>query len=342
MDAAQILLDAHVSWVLNQLDGDALDTQIDLQIDRFMGLAPRLRLKDVVKTKDVQTAARQYAIDLELGAVIPELVGDVARLVYRHKVHNDTKLEELIPDDQFEEILDKMLELEALHEALAKHLVANPVFASMISELLQHALRDYAKRGSDMSRKLPGADSAFKIGKKMMDRARPEFGQMLEENLRGFIQKQTEASLRMSESFLLNALESDQIREAILDIWHENKGRSVASIRGFANSLDIEEMFVVGYEYWRAFRQTRYFATLLDAGVQAVMDELGALTLEELLVEIGIDDSMLRRDGKRFVPVVVKALKRKKLLEPVVRANLEGFYTSEHFSQAMAQVLPKD
>lgn len=342
MDAAQILLDAHVNWVLSQLEGKALEAQIDMQIDRFMGLAPRLRLKDVVKTKDVQVAAKQYAIDLELGAVIPELVGDVARLVYRHRVHNDTKLEELIPDDQFEEILDKVLELEALHEALAKHLVANPVFASMISELLQHALRDYAKRGSEMSRKLPGADSAFKIGKKMMDRARPELGQMLEENLRGFIQKQTEASLRMSESFLLNALESDQIREAILDIWHENKKRSVASIRGFANSLDIEEMFVVGYEYWREFRQTRYFATLLDAGVQAVMDELGALTLAELLDEIGIDDGMLRRDAKRFVPVVVKALKRKKLLEPVVRENLEGFYASADFTQAIEQLSKDD
>jgi len=68
--------------------------------------------------------------------------------------------------------------------------------------------------------------------------------------------------------------------------------------------------------------------TLIDAGVDGFFDRYGAVSLGELLEEIGITRDMLVADAMRFAPKAIEGLQRKGLLEGMIRRNLEGFYRS--------------
>ncbi len=338
---AETLLTTHVNWMHQRLlSEDELPVEITNLLDRFLDLSTRIKLKDLVKVRDIRHVATKYACDVQIGGIIPQLVGEVARDVYEHKIHAETTLQDLLSDRRFEEILDKLLELETLRETLARQSVSNPIFASMAAELLTTGIRDYVRKGSELSSRVPGAKSAFKLGKRMVERARPDLGEVLDENLRAFVQKQTDASLRASERFLVDALASDEFRDILTDMWHAHKHKRVSTIRGYAGSLDIEEIFVIGYEYWQEVRVHKVFATLIEAGIDAVYRQLGPRTLGDILSDIGITREMMLEDAMRFAPHAIKALEKKKLLEPLIRDSLSDYYHSAELSQVLEAHAP--
>jgi len=337
---AETLLNTHVQWMHERLLGDDLPHEITASLDRTLDALDRIKLKELVRVRDIRHVAKKYACDIQIGGIIPELVGEVARDIYEHKIHAETTLEDLLPDRRFEEILDKLLELKTLRETLARKSVSNPIFASMVAELLTTGIGEYLRRGGELSSRVPGARSAFKLGKRMVERARPDLGEVLEENLRAFVQKQTDASLRASERFLVDALASEEFREVLTDTWHAHKHERVSTIREYAGSLDIEEFFVIGYEHWQEVRVHKMFATLIVAGIDAVYRQLGPRTVGTILREIGITAEMMHEDALTFAPHVIKALEKKKLLEPLIRDALAEYYQSDALSTVLEQQLP--
>src|SRR5581483_148248 len=91
---------------------------------------------------------------------------------------------------------------------------------------------------------------------------------------------------------------------------------------------DLEDFFVIGYEYWHSLRKTEWYVTLIDAGVDGFFDRYGTISLGELLEEIGISRDMLVADAMRFAPQAIDGLARSGLLEGMIRRNLEAFYRS--------------
>jgi hypothetical protein len=104
------------------------------------------------------------------------------------------------------------------------------------------------------------------------------------------------------------------------------------------SSLDVEEFFVIGYETWRELRTTPFYAALIDGGIDSFFDKYGDTTLRGILDEMGITRDIAIRDAMRFAPPVLKMLKQKKMLEPMLRRNLEKFYRSA----AVARIIDSD
>lgn len=325
---ADQLLDAQVQWTRERLQGDGFGPELDEGIDAFLSGAAKLKLKAVVAPAEVKAVARRYAVELKPGGEIPALVGEIWRKLYVHKVHERTRLSDLLPDEMFEEFLDKLLELRTLRETLIHEAISNPIYAELISRLLFDGVRDYVA-GSEVTKKIPGASRALRLGKAVVRRARPQLGEQVEEQLRAFARRNTEQQLRNSEAFLNEMFEGEQLRELVLDLWHEHKDLTVSSLRDFAGSRDGEELFVIGYEYWLHFRQTEFFGSLLDAGVDAFYARHGNTPVPELLDAIGVTPGMLSDEARRFGPPALRALDKAGLLEPMIRRQLEPFYRSE-------------
>jgi len=145
---AEALLDAQVAWLMARLDGDALEAELSRLLDSVLNAADRLTVNDVVTVGAVKETAVHYAARMQVGGAIPALVGEVASAIYAHPIHEETRLEELLPYRQFEELLDKLLEMKPLREAAVHAAVSNPIVADLVTELLYNALQNYASRRS--------------------------------------------------------------------------------------------------------------------------------------------------------------------------------------------------
>ncbi|MGV2480830.1 UNVERIFIED_CONTAM: hypothetical protein IGO34_28980, partial [Salmonella enterica subsp. enterica serovar Weltevreden] len=88
---AEALLDAHVQFVIDELTSEVLEELIEQEVDAGLATAAKLTLNAVVTRDMIKAAALTYAADLELGGGLPELVGEIARAIYEHPVHEQTR-----------------------------------------------------------------------------------------------------------------------------------------------------------------------------------------------------------------------------------------------------------
>lgn len=323
---AAAILDAHVAFVCNQLNSTDLPNQLAAEVDAILANAPLLTLNDCVNADIIKETVHRYAVELELGAGVFDIIGDIARTIHSHEVHARTTLGDLMPDQHLEQLLDKVLEMQKVREYIIHELVANPVYSALVSDVLYHSLRAQLMQQTVGAQKL-GGGALLSWGKDLLRNLPAGFEESVEFNLRRYIQKSISSVLAESERFLLS-MDIAKLKDALLDIWDDLKTHNTNTHVQLLSSLDVEEMFVLVYEFWRDFRETEYFSALINAGIDAFFNRYGSTTLDVLLDEVGIKRDMLVADAVRFAPPVLKVLREKNLLEPTVRRQLQPFYES--------------
>jgi len=325
---ASLLLDAHIAYLIEQLSGKSLQALLEEEIDLLLTAAEKITLNEAVTPDMIKETARSYAVDLELSGAIPELVGDIARALYANPIHGFTTMDDLLPDHLFAEFLDKVLEMRETRERFLRETVANPVYSALASDILLEGLRGYAQHGRDLASHIPGARQAARLGQSLIASTFPLLEESLEDNLHKYVRRIMENILTRSEHFLLTHFDEERLRNIALEVWDEVKGKRVSDVKRSVSSLDLEEFFVIGYEGWRELRNTPFYGAMIDTGVDCFFEKYGESNLRELVDEMGITQDIMIGEAMRYVPHVVRMLKRKKLLEPLLRRNLENFYRS--------------
>lgn len=326
---AQALLDAQVSYILSRLTAEDLSISIEQEIDLILANAPLLTLNDCVNAQMIKQTVHRYAIELDLGAGVFDIMGDIARRLHGHHIHQQTTLNDILADKHFEQILDKILELESIRDYILKELVINPVYAALASDVVYYGLRDYLL--SQMvggKKRVQKVSAMFTKAKDLVNRLPQGLEEAIEDSLRAYINQSIRHIIAESQSFLSH-IDQNKLRDSILDIWDNIKQQPVSSYQQLLTSLDVEELCVLGYEFWRDFRNSTYFKVLLESGIEAFFQRYGDVTLDVLLEEVGIKRDMLLADAMRFAPPILNMLNEKVLLEPFIRRHLQDFYASE-------------
>ncbi len=321
---ARKLLEAHVAYMMNELATEQLGSRFAAGIEKFQEQVTDITLGEAVTPEQIKQTVYRYAIDMQLGGALPELVGDIARRIYRHRALDKTTLQGLVPDTHAQEFLEKTLELEKIYQALIIESVSNPIYSEVISDLLYAGIRDFVA-----GLKFPGSRSAARVGRALSRRARPELGEELEEALRQFIARGARTRLQASQQQFLAAVESEQFREILLDLWDDNKERVVADFRRYLSKRDVEEFFVIGYEYFQHLRKTRFFREMIDVGIDTFFAKYNDTNLRDLLDEVGVTQEMMLAEAMQFAPPILEMLRERGLLEELLRENLADFYASD-------------
>lgn len=325
---AERLLDAHVQFMIDQLDGDTLRRNIEEELDHALEAAEKITLDESVTRQQIKDTVRTYAVELDLHGGIPELIGDLARTLYGHEIHDRTSLNDLVTDKQFAEIVDQLLAMKDLREKVIKRSIGNPLFAALASDVLYNGIRGYIN-DNPLTKNSKVAAGALSIGKSLLSKASPGLEQAVEDGVKKYIKGNIKATQKQTEQFVRARIEDDSVRDRAIELWDEAKEKKVAVFRDYISERDVEEGFVTGYEYWRKLRRTEYYWTVIEVCIDGFFDKYGDTSLRELLDEVGIHRETMIEEAMRYAPPVIRMLKKKKLLEPRIRRQLEKFYLSD-------------
>ncbi len=325
---AERLLDAHVKFMIDQLDGDTLRRNIEEELDHALEAAEKITLDESVTRQQIKDTVRTYAVELDLHGGIPELIGDLARSLYGHEIHDRTSLNDLVTDKQFAEIIDQLLAMKDLREKVIKRSIGNPLFAALASDVLYNGIRGYIN-DNPLTKNSKVAAGALSIGKSLLSKASPGLEQAVEDGVKKYIKGNIKATQKQTEQFVRARIEDDSVRDRAIELWDEAKEKKVAVFRDYISERDVEEGFVTGYEYWRKLRRTEYYWTVIEVCIDGFFDKYGDTSLRELLDEVGIHRETMIEEAMRYAPPVIRMLKKKKLLEPRIRRQLEKFYLSD-------------
>ncbi|MFW0790768.1 hypothetical protein [Gordonia sp. CPCC 205333] len=328
-ELAARLLDAQVAFAKEQvLSSEAFKALVIEEVDSFLALTSELTLAEAVTDRQIKDVAHKYAVQLPVEGAIPELVGEIAARIYRHRANDEIQIEDLVDGRHFDELLTGAAELQVT-QRLIRLVLDSPVTVDACVEIVQRAVESSVTESA--------RDDAAAGRRGVVDIVRSRLARAVEPAL-PVIESGVDRLTRSGARFVLRG-NRDTTDEALLEtareFWRQRSGDAVGSYRDLVTESDLEDIVVLAFEFWRTFRDTDYFRAMLDEGIQHVFDKYGDTPLAELLAELGIERADLIEEGLRFGPSVFAILDERGYLDELFRRRLAPFYSSALFRDAV-------
>ena len=326
-ERAQRLLDAHVAYVVEQLSGKGFEAWLEATVRATLEDAARLKLKDAVPAKQLKYCVVNLMAELEIDDALRAAVQDIARAVVDSEAHADARIGELVEPEVFEAARDKAIAMRTLREEIVGSLLQSKAYRGFVADLLYHGIQGWVTN-NPLTDTVPGAKRALAFGRSVLNRARPGIDAELDRRLRDYIDKSVDASAEIGEAYLLGVKDED-LRRGADALWRQAADIPVSEVLDGVNGDDAADWAGIAYDGIHHLRKTPYVQQLVEEGIDAYYAHFGELSLADIVGDVGLDADLLRREISRFTQPVVKLLKKKKLLEPAIRRQLEPFYLSE-------------
>lgn len=324
-DRALRLLEAQIEFVQAQLGPDRFAGFVEVEVDHALSAAGELILGEVVSRDQIKATARKYATTMQIQGSIPELIGEIAARVYGHRAHDENRIGEVVGQEHVEALVRKLLELPLVRERLRE----SPLAVSLTSWLLYRIATDVALRNRELAERVPGASSLLAAGGRIVGTVAPDARLDLDRRMRELAEHGARFLLRHAAGALSGSREESPVFDAVIDLWGDHAGEPVSSFRQHVSQDDLEDLLVIGYEFWLALRDTAYLQALLDEGCDFFFDKYGDFTLRELLEELGIEREDLVENALRFAPPVIQVMSENGMLAAFLRRRIEPFFLSE-------------
>ena len=320
-DLAERLIDAQVAFSKRQLlDPGLFHTFVTEEVDGALRDASGLTLGEVVTPQMIKDTAIKFAVNMPLEGSIPELVGEIAGRLYRHPVNDAVHLTDVLDTRTFDELADAIGDMDVVRRVV-REVIDSPVTVDVCVEVVTHAVdsavlqdRSASGRRAGAARRCPGTTG--------------DAGAARHRN-RGGETDQDRGGIRAP----FGGEESDNaLVGSAHELWRNRSDDSVGRFRELVTADDVEDFVVVIFEFWKSFRETEYFRTLLGEGVDHFFDKYGDTSLVDLISDLGVErEDLLVEEGMRFGLPIIAHLDERGLLDGILRRQFVPFYHSPEF-----------
>lgn len=334
-DRAQRLMEAHVAHVVETLTGKGFGEWLAGSVASSLADCRRLKLQDAVPPARVRSLIAERLPTLETREGLRDMLQSVTRAVLEADAHEQATLGELLDEEVFAAGRDKAIAMRELRESAVRALLESRAYRGFVADLLYHGIRGWATN-NPLTDSVPGAKRAFALGRSVLSRARPGIEDSLDKTLHDYIDKSVEATAEIGAGYLLGISDEELARGADA-VWSRLREVTVADVLGAIDGDDAADWAGIAHDGIHHLRGTDWLVEVLCAGVDAFYAHYGKQDLESLLLDFGIDETLLTAEITRFADPVIRLLKRKKLLEPAIRRQLAPFYESEAARRILAE-----
>ncbi|KXZ66599.1 hypothetical protein AVENLUH5627_02533 [Acinetobacter venetianus] len=326
---AQALMLEQVAFYKKQLTTELSAEFFQQFIQLFLQHAPNIQLNEVVELEQIQAVVKRYAFEMQLGAGLLEFIGEIAQRLHVFSLQSSAELQDLFSDQQFEMWLSKFLELENIRHYLNHFLRESPSIQQLCQYIATTTLQNKLPKLFSQSDEDRVSSSKYEWQQKLRTfshRQQQRIEQKIEDSIARFIQEQLVD---------LSLLSNDDLETLARNVWDDNKSKPLSEYTKQVTPLDVEEFFVMIYEYWKELRESSYIQDLILYGVKVFYDFYKDESLADVFAAIGLEESDLQNEAVRFYPKVVAALDEHGVLEPIITLILKPFYES---SQTLATI----
>jgi hypothetical protein len=313
--------EAHVAFEIEQLVGSKGQDFISRQVHLLWNTLRNTPVPQLVSHEQVMGIVQRYVIDGPVTDELLDVISTVAVNLIQSPVNAQASLGDLVDDDARVALVAHSLTLKKLRDDVIHATAANPLYAEIVSDLLYNGIADYLEAGTEMTKKVPGMGSLMKKGGSMLSK---RVGS-LEDRLRGYISSNMQGILNSSEAKLKESLTDERITEVSNEIWKAARGLH-PRVDGYIGADDVEKFVSLGSQFWLHFRQTGYFRSLLEEGVDTVLEDAKNQTVSDWIAGIGIgEDTVVEEISKQWA-LLAPVVQHNGYLEAAIRARLEPFY----------------
>jgi hypothetical protein len=285
-------------------------------------------LNQVVPSENVMQSIKSNVIVREIPGAVAEIAGEGASSLFSAEFHRKTTVDTIISGRQVEEWIDKTLELKEHREALMEKMLQQPVYGQMIADVMYQGIVRYIYEDNLLTKKVPAISSVLKLGTKMVNKTVPNLESAVEDNVKAYISENISSLIKHSQTFLEDSLDAEQLKEVVLDIWSGIETKQLGELQDGIDNIDLSEFVVLGYEFWKTFRETDYFLACCQHIVDHIYEKYGDQPAAAILSDFGASPEIAYQQIEGYLPDTLASLKQVGFIEQLIRQRLEGFYLS--------------
>ena len=325
---AQALLDAQVQFWLQELNTDKLLPLLEQELPYLYEKLGSLTLREAVAEDKVRATAQRYAVEMEIEGGIPELFGEIANIIYEHPNNDLTLVGDIISERIINDFLEKIFEQGSLLDQAVNNIRASAPFREFLSDVVFTVAKGYALEENQLVKLAPVANGLQRLRSWLNEQA-PGLAENIHAMGKQLSRASVDQSIRLVDDILENDLYRDTALNSVLDLWDDIKTWPVSSFQRYFSETDLQELMVLGYEFWLEFRHTDYLKSYIDAGVKFFFDKYGEENVYAILQDLGVTEEMVVSEIKNYAPDLAQLLLQHNIAEPLIRRHLERFYFAE-------------
>lgn len=326
---------AHKAFEHRQWQGQSGQARLARGIDHVWAWADRVTLAELVSQATLTEAVRRAALTRNLPAELAAMIGAIAEDVLRDPVHRDTRVGDVLDPVRFDDGVALFVSLETLRARLFEYLLDSPVYSALASDLLYQGIKDYIFSDSGAIQSIPGVSRLIRGSSSAVARRMPGLEAQVEKRVRSYIQNNTSRVLARSRSYLLASLDGARIHALADELWADTADRPLA-VAELLSPAELQRLVDYGLALWRDLRESEYVDALVERSVQSFYIHYGEHTLTTLLTLIGLDRATLDAEAAALGPELLAALADTGLLDTLIADQLDEFYDSAAFAEALS------
>lgn len=323
---AQRLLDAQVQFWLQQLSPERLQQILREEIAYLYAQLDQITLAEAVPPAKIKATAHRYALEMDYGGGIPELFGEIANLVYEHPAQDTTPLGSVFDHHLVQEFLEKAFEPSGVIDRFLQNVQHSEPFQAFLTDVILLALKGYVLEENVLVRKIPVLGSSLQKLRELLDDRFNGMQDNIANATRSLLAASIDRTLGMLDQLLDQDVYRDQAMIATQNLWDDIRDHPIGRFREYTTEQDLQEWMVLGYEFWRRFRQTEYLKTIIDTAVDFVFAKYGDDSLQKIITDFGVTYEMIESEILRYSDDMADVLVRSGIAETILRRQLERFY----------------
>lgn len=340
-DLLEALLEEEIKYFLKLIKGPGFKKLVKGEVYSIFEAMSAVTLSDVLSADQIMGIIRRIVIGFTPAGGVPEIAGEMARKVISSEINESTTLDDIFPQAIYDQFAEKAATMDNVRRRVIHRAVHNTAYSRMVCDAIITVVQEYVISDIPIARKIPGFNLLMGIGRGTAKMALPGLWSAIEDTFRDFIEKRVDFILARSESFLLSFLSEERMMEISDEAWKEASGKTLAEHFSALYPADLDELIVVGYEFWLNFRETPYFVTLVDELVAYFFEKYGDREVDLLVEDIGVTREMVVQEVVEFSVLIVKKVVSTGLLEERLRAHLTPFFHGERAAKVLADHAPK-
>ena len=326
---AKKLMEQHLKHELASFDEQVFMGWLQEESASAFNWLRSVKLNQLLSAEQIKDVIRRNVVERKIPGAIAEVAGEAATQLFSSETHLKTQLNEIISSGEYEEFVDKLLELQEQRNNALDLMIDLPIYKDLISDVIYQAIVRYIYDSNLFSKKVPGVSSLLKMGRAAVHKTAPKLEGALEENIKNYIADNLGFLLHESKTFLIDALTDEQLKTSAMALWDVIETKTLGEFQEGMNSLDLSEFIVLGYEFWLHFRESAYFKNRYEQVVEYLFEKYGDHPLSTLFDDFIITPDNLLEELELFAPKILETLKESGQLEALIKRRLENFYCSE-------------
>ena len=332
------LFEAHVAYELAHFNEAKFGQFLERETKQLLKHANSSKLADWVPAQTIKELIHEHVVEAAIPGAIADIAGQLSDKVFTSNFHQKTKLKQILSRAQFEEFIDKALELKEQRNNGLDKLIDLPIYTDLISGILLQSIIHYIYDNNLISKNIPGMSSLLKAGKSFMSKAAPNLGNGIEDSVRNYISNSLELIIIESKAFLTESVTDADLKASAMELWGRIEDKPLAEFQRGMNSLDLSEFIALGYNFWLTFRKSAYFKSCYETSVDCFFDIYADYSIKELLEEFQVTPAKISKETQRFAPLLIRGLSASGYLEEAIRRHLKGFYQSSAASASISHL----